>query len=128
MDKIFNRTENGTTTTISIREGLAELNHAMMGGRREVRSMSSGRTQHSIEYKDGRKVTLTLTDAPEPDTEPAEWATAHSGFTAHRFRDGRALCRKNIRPRSHSLIHGEYRTRSWVVNSTFTLCPRCGAL
>jgi hypothetical protein len=70
MNKVYERTENGTTTYVSIREGLAEINHAMMAGKRDVREMSAGRTDANIKYKDGRKVTLTRVDAPAE--QPAE--------------------------------------------------------
>ena len=46
---------------------MAEVNDAMMGRlsrERSVRKMSSGRTQHHIEYADGREVRMTLVDAP----------------------------------------------------------------
>ena len=65
--KVYERIENGTTTHVNIREGLAEINHAMMDGRRDVRTMSSiTRTDFAIEYKDGRSVRLVLVDAPAP--------------------------------------------------------------
>lgn len=63
--KVYKRDENGTVTHISIREGLAEINYAMMAGKRDVREMSSiTSTDYAIEYKGGRKVTLTRVDAP----------------------------------------------------------------
>ncbi|WP_326812151.1 hypothetical protein [Streptomyces scopuliridis] len=65
--KVYERTENDIVTRISVREALAEVNNAMMEGKRQVRTMSSGRGQHSIEYKDGRKVTLIEVDAPAPE-------------------------------------------------------------
>ncbi|MFF3140847.1 hypothetical protein ACFVRU_03685 [Streptomyces sp. NPDC057927] len=66
MNKIYERTENGSTTRVSKSEGLAEINHAMMAGKRDVRTMSSiTRTDFAIEYKDGRKVRLVLVDEPE---------------------------------------------------------------
>jgi hypothetical protein len=67
MDKVYERIENGVTTHISIREAMAEVNDAMIGRvvrERRVRRMSSGRTQHHIEYADGRDVRMTLVDAP----------------------------------------------------------------
>ncbi|MFB7114100.1 hypothetical protein [Streptomyces sp. NPDC056291] len=68
--KVYERTENGTTTRVSVREGRDEINHVMMDGKRDVRSMSAYRTDANIEYKDGRKVRLILVDAPEE--QPAE--------------------------------------------------------
>lgn len=64
--KVYERTENGTTKVVSKSAGMAEINHAQMAGRREVRTMSSiTRTDFVIEYKDGRQVRLVLVDAPE---------------------------------------------------------------
>lgn len=64
MNRMYERTENGVTTHVSIREAMAEVNHAMMEGKRDVRQMSSGRTAHWINYRDGREVRMTLVDAP----------------------------------------------------------------
>lgn len=67
MGKVYERTENGITTHVSIPEAMAEVNDAMIGRvvrERRVRRMSSGRTQHHIEYADGRDVRLTLVDEP----------------------------------------------------------------
>ncbi|MGI5404187.1 hypothetical protein ACQEVG_32995 [Streptomyces sp. CA-135486] len=66
MNKVYERIENGITTHVSIREAMDEVNHAMMEGKREVRQMSSGRTAHWIDYRDGRTVRMTLVDAPAP--------------------------------------------------------------
>jgi hypothetical protein len=63
----YQRTEDGVVTVVSVKEGLAEINNAMMAGKREVRTMSSiTRTDYAIEYKDGRKVTLVRCVDPEP--------------------------------------------------------------
>lgn len=70
-DKVYERTENGTVTHVSVREALAEVNRAMMDGKRDVREMSSGRGQHVIAYKDGRTVRLILVDAPVEQPETA---------------------------------------------------------
>lgn len=77
--KIYERTENGTVTHVSIREAMAEVNEAMIGRvarERGVRTMSSGRTQHHIVYADGRDVRLVLVDAPavvEVEQGPKVW-------------------------------------------------------
>ncbi|MEV4972017.1 hypothetical protein [Streptomyces scopuliridis] len=66
--KIYERTENGVTTRVTVREGLDEIDHAMMAGKRDVRTMSSiTRTDFAIEYKDGRSVRLVQVDAPAPE-------------------------------------------------------------
>lgn len=75
-NQVYERTENGTVTHVSVREGLDEINHAMMEGKREVRTMSSiSRTDYSIEYKDGRSVRLVRVDAPaeKPEQGPKVW-------------------------------------------------------
>ncbi|WP_199812427.1 hypothetical protein [Streptomyces sp. NRRL S-337] len=65
--QVYERTENGTTAHVSKGEGLAEINHAMMGGKRNVREMSAARTDANIKYTDGRNVRLVLVDAPTPE-------------------------------------------------------------
>lgn len=73
--KVYRRTENGTTTHVPVREALDEVNQAMMGRivrERRVRTMSSSRGRHHIEYADGRTVDLVLTTAPAeitPETD-----------------------------------------------------------
>lgn len=77
MSKVYERTENGTVTYVSIREAMAEVNDAMMGRlsrERRVRRMSSGRTQHHIEYADNRVVRMVLVD------EPAKVETNSKGY------------------------------------------------
>lgn len=77
--KVYERTENGTVTTVGQKTGLAEINAAMMGaGRRAVRTMSSiTRTDYAIEYTDGRSVRLVLVDAPVKEMPAAEELTEH---------------------------------------------------
>lgn len=66
--KVYQRTENGTTTYVSVQDGMAEINNAMMAGKRNVREMSSlNATDYAIQYKDGRSVRLVRTDAPAPE-------------------------------------------------------------
>ncbi|MYW28209.1 hypothetical protein [Streptomyces sp. SID2119] len=66
--KVYERTENGTATQVSVKDGLAEINDAMMAGKREVRTMSSiSRTDYAIEYKDGRSVRLVQVDTSAPE-------------------------------------------------------------
>ncbi|WP_406324014.1 hypothetical protein [Streptomyces niveus] len=86
--KVYERTENGVAGQVSIREGLDEVNHAMMDGKRDVKEMSSiTRTDFAIEYKDGRKVTLVQVDAPAQDTpEPPtfdEHVISYNGGKVH---------------------------------------------
>lgn len=197
--KHFTRTENGTTQHLSARDALAEINHAMMDGKRYVRTMSSdgGGSKHAIEYKDGRKVKFARMDGAAPVTapegytegqavtvhrpgktpftgtvahthsasgfvavltdrhrsvsnyptsfvspaetknEPAEeapqeatdWATTHSGFTAHRFNaDHKALCNRAYWARTFARMHDDYQARAFFADSSaFRICPRCDA-
>lgn len=87
MTKVYERTENGTTAIVSKSEGRDEINHAMMGGQRAVRTMSSITwTDFAIEYKDGRSVRLVLVDEPaEATEEPAfdEHVISYNGGKVH---------------------------------------------
>ncbi|MFJ3834466.1 hypothetical protein ACIPY6_02995 [Streptomyces sp. NPDC090054] len=65
MNKVYERTEDGATTIVSLKDGGAEADRAQMGPRRDIREMSSSRGRHSITYRDGRKVTLVMVDRPE---------------------------------------------------------------
>lgn len=139
--KVYNRTENGTTTQTSVREALAEVNTAMMEGKRQVRRMSSGYGHHSIEYKDGRKILLIQVDAPEAEAE--EWGTTAASMLLHKFHgegpavrgaDYRAKCRKSIRWYARPLSRHEgprLRTRNEIETDKYahlyTFCPRCDA-
>ncbi|MFE1126808.1 hypothetical protein ACFW6R_09155 [Streptomyces albidoflavus] len=66
MTKVYQRTENGATTYVSVEDGVNEVEHAFRD-RRGVPSMSSSRGQHHLEYRDGRTVDLVLVDAPAED-------------------------------------------------------------
>lgn len=134
--KVYERTENGTVTHVSIREGLDEINHAMMAGKRDVRTMSSiSRTDYAIEYKDGRSVRLVRVDAPaETDERPDAWTVASHRTLLHNFtqadENGRALCNKSFRP--HRYGNGyDFKTKAEQQSSEYahlyTFCPRCEA-
>ncbi len=128
--KAYQRIEDGVITQVSIKEALEEVNTAMMEGRKKVKMMSSSHGHHTIEYRDGRKVTLDEIDVPEQEEEAREWSTTNTGFTAHRFdtTTHKALCNKSILSRGHTRIHEGYTTRSWnVETSVFRICPRCDA-
>lgn len=151
MDKVYVRTEDGTSETVTVRVALKEVNYAMMEGRRYVREMSSQHGLHAIEYKDGRSVRLELVDAdrtPEAlrvmaaqmalyadllspqDTAP--WSVASHRNLLHRFTeasaDGRAVCNKSFRP--HRYGNGfNFKTRAEHEADRYahlyTFCPRC---
>lgn len=78
MSKVYQRTEDDSQTTVTVKEAMAEVNHAQMDGKREVREMSSGRGQHSIQYKDGRQVRLIEVDA-SPKGPVAKNIQTHTG-------------------------------------------------
>jgi hypothetical protein len=139
MAKVFKRSENGSTTYVSIREGMVEINHAMMAGKKDVREMFEGSTGARITYKDGRRVTFLKVDAPEE--QPAEtsehpdaWTVAGAGTLLHRFtqadKDGRALCNKSFRPRRYGNGYA-FKTKAEQQSSEYahlyTFCPRCDA-
>ena len=96
----FDRTENGTTKRVSKADALAEINHAMMGGKRDVKRMSSGTVKHSIEYRDGRHVVLVrvlVDDVPQANVVAVTGGEVHqmSAWTT----PGRvyAMCRPSAR-------------------------------
>lgn len=62
----FTRTENGTTQHLTANVALAEINEAMMTGKRNVRTMSAGSGRYDIEYRDGRKVVFVRVDGDVP--------------------------------------------------------------
>lgn len=138
--KVYNRTENGVTTTVSQREGLDEINTAMMNSR-PIRTMSSiNRTDYAIEYRAGNKVTLRLVDESAPvakdDVEPMDWASTRTGNVEHRFdADGRALCSKRLRAYDRPVSQTDRRvrrTRSEIEAGPhahlYNFCPKCSAL
>lgn len=100
--KVYHRTENGVTTTVSQKTGLEEIDHAMMGGRREVREMSSiSRTDYAIKYRDGRDVRLVLAEVTEDDVlTPATEAEAIA-LRAERQAERRALAAQVLASRGH---------------------------
>ncbi|MFF6928307.1 hypothetical protein [Streptomyces californicus] len=135
--KVYERTENGTATQVSVKEGLAEINDAMMAGKRGVRTMSSiSRTDYAIEYKDGRSVRLVQVDAPEEsaDEDSSPWAVASHRMLLHKFTEatenGRAVCNRSFRPWRYGNGY-DFKTRTEREASQYadlyTFCPRCDA-
>lgn len=131
----YTRTENGSATDVDSATARQEINHAMMSGRKSVRTMSSiTRTDFRIEYKDGRVVTLVRQDGDRPapqNTEPT-WSTASHRMLLHRFTedtgDGRALCNKGFRPYRYGNGYS-FETRTQIDTHRYahlyTYCPRC---
>ncbi|MFJ4768509.1 hypothetical protein ACIP88_05230 [Streptomyces uncialis] len=133
--KVYERTENGIATQVSVKDGLEEINNAMMAGKREVRTMSSiSRTDYAIEYKDGRKITLVQIDAPEEsvDEDSSPWTVASHRMLLHKFTeasaDGRAVCNKSFRPWRYGNGY-DFATRAEHEASQYAdlyaFCPRC---
>ena len=138
--KVYDRTENGTTTQVSVREGLDEINAAMISPRKNgVREMSSiTRTDYAITYRDGRDVRLVRAEAPEPaeetvtETDSAPWTVASHRTLLHRFTEatgnGRAVCNKSFRPWLYGNGY-DFQTRAEHAASKYahlyTFCPRC---
>lgn len=79
----FTRTEAGTTTATDSRTALAEINHAMMAGKRDVRAMSAGSGRYAIEYKDGRVVLFVRVEGPLPTPKPAANVVGVNGGKVH---------------------------------------------
>lgn len=148
--KVWQRTENGTTTHVTVTEGLKEINHAMTDGKRDVRTMSSGNRGWFIEYKDGRSVRFVRVDVddsvmePKPvETEAEEWGSSRSSFTLHKFygdgpavpgADYRAKCNRGIRWYARPLTQTEgprLQTRTELEADEYAhlndFCPKCEA-
>lgn len=128
--KLYERTENGTTTRIPLAEGLAVINYAQMDGKRFIRSMSYAGGHAQIEYKNGIKVTLRQIEIDAPE-EPAEWSgTRSNGAYLHRFDPEtlRGRCNKGFRPVRHADGY-RLRARTEVETSEYahlyTYCPKC---
>lgn len=132
--KAYERTENGTTTTITTREALDEVNHAMMDGKHTVRRMSSSHGNHHIEYKDGRTAHLVETEAPTEDAKEWSGTRTHSNHM-HRFgANGRALCNSRIWPQvwhgqndQGVILHTRAEIEAGEYAHLYTFCPRCEA-
>ncbi|MFD3573819.1 hypothetical protein [Streptomyces sp. NPDC058644] len=121
--KVYNRTENGTTTQVSVREGLTEINHAQMDGKRAVRTMSSiTRTDFAIEYKDGRKVRLIQVDAPE-EAAPDHNIMTHTGKVHAPGRHYRQL--RGKAPKCCASVSAVMRYHFTAPTSSPVDCQRC---
>ncbi len=136
--------ETGTVEIISVKAGLDEINHAMMGGRKNVARMSSiSRTDYHIVYRNGDVVELRqieqIEQVEQPEqakpagTGPDNW-TVSGGRIMHNFtradKDGRALCNKSFRPYRYGNGYS-FRTmaehRSSEYADLYKVCPRCDA-
>lgn len=101
MSKVYERTENGVTTIVSLEDGVAEAERAY-ANRRDVPSMSSRQGQHHLEYRDGRIVDLVLVDAPTEEPKAAPAAPAGRTFTVIYTGGGETIvhaagCSHNVR-------------------------------
>ena len=77
---IYQRTENGTVTEVSIKDGLVEINYAMMEGKSNVAKMSSiSRTDYVITYKDGRSVRLVRAESMTEETRRERVVNVRTG-------------------------------------------------
>lgn len=101
--KVYERTEDGTTTRVSIRKAMDEVNHAMMGGKRDVREMSSGRGRHSIDYKDGRSVLLVEVEETTDDTA-RDWGVLAVTATLLATSGGRAVAEELAAEADHMVV------------------------
>ena len=72
MNKVYIRTENGTSIAVTIADAMSEVNYAMMDGKQDVQEMSSGSGRHEIKYKNGRRVLLVLEDFYIVEDEPED--------------------------------------------------------
>ncbi len=143
--------ETGTVEIISVKAGLDEINHAMMGGRKNVARMSSiSRTDYHIVYRNGDVVELRqieqIEQVEQPEqakpagTGPDNWTvSSHKAVAGHKAlvhnftqadADGRAICNKGFRPRRYGNGYNfraktEQQSREYA--HLYTICPRCEA-
>lgn len=128
--KAYEKTQDGITTQIPLAEGLQEINHAMMEGKRFVETMSASRTDADITYKNGIRVVLRQVEIEEP-ADCEEWTGTYSRFNRlHRFdrETLRARCNARIRPRRDPDGYA-FQTRASVEAGSnshlYTFCPAC---
>lgn len=102
--KVYQRTENGVTTTVSQKTGMDEINHAQMGGRPAVKEMSSiTRTDYAITYKDGRDVRLVLTEVTEDTVLTAQNEGEAILLRAERQEERRAIAAQVLASRGYEV-------------------------
>jgi hypothetical protein len=137
--KVYRRTTNGVEDFITVREALDTVNDLMMNRwdlsrTNKVKSLSSSRGRHVIEFEGGGRVVLTEVDAADmlAEEEPATWSVASHRMLHHRFTEasgnGRAVCNKSFRPWRYGNGYS-FRTLAEVEASEhrylYTICPRC---
>jgi hypothetical protein len=123
-------TNGGTPEFITAREALDEVNAAMMGNKRAVRTMSTdqGGRAASIEYRDGRKVTIrpaTEGDQPAPTAEEVRVMSVRGGevhkATVLEIAGGRG---EVVYPQCRTMAQNSRGTR-WVRSKSPVTCSKC---
>ena len=98
--KVYERTEDGVTTIVSVEAGVAEAERASTD-RRGVPSMSSRGSRHHLEYRDGRIVDLVLVDAPAEEPSATETPAGRSYTVIYTDSQGPVVhatgCSHNVR-------------------------------
>ncbi|MEU2969010.1 hypothetical protein ABZ687_29035 [Streptomyces ardesiacus] len=116
-DRKHVRTVNGgTPVLIPTRDALAEINHAMMDGKNDVREMSAARGHARIVYKDRERGTVTLRPATADDVTPAARPAATvlaadpipAAVSVLDGMPGREITRQELRTPADVLTHTEY--------------------
>ncbi|MCG8971832.1 hypothetical protein [Streptomyces sp. CL12-4] len=118
-DRFHTRTVNGgIPQLIPTRDALAEINHAMMGGKRAVREMSEARGHARIVYKDRDRGTVELRPATTEDKAAAILGTGEK-WIRHDFQPGQGAPYMTVRRESAlNLIAEHLRTGAKVYRST----------
>ncbi|MFE1206386.1 hypothetical protein ACFW5V_32385 [Streptomyces sp. NPDC058762] len=112
------RTVNGgAPVLVPTRDALAEMNHAMMDGKKDVREMSEVRGHARIVYKDRERGTVTLRPATADDVAPVAARPAAEVLAADPIpadasvldaMPGREITRQELRTPSVVLTHTDY--------------------
>lgn len=124
--KAFQRTENNETRIVSIREGLDEANHAMMGGKKDVKTMSATSDRYDITYKDGRHVVLIKIDKPVEEKPAPKNLQTHTG-AVHAPGGYDKVIRSN-KPRCVASRSAIMRLHYLVEVEGDVTCKRCAAI
>ncbi|QFG13316.1 hypothetical protein SEA_GILGAMESH_124 [Streptomyces phage Gilgamesh] len=107
----------GAPALIPTRDALAEMNHAMMDGKKDVREMSEARGHARIVYKDRERGTVTLRPATPDDLAPVAARPAADVLAADPIpadasvldgMPGREITRQELRTPADVLTHTEY--------------------
>ncbi len=137
MGLAYTRIEDDDTTQVSIRDGLTEVNNAMLSGRCVALVTAYTQGHFRLDYFDGRRVQLVRTEVlPTKDDEPVWSPSVRYGSLLHRYTDvedlsdRQALCDSRLMPARYDGCDSfSFLTRTerdaGPYSGMFTYCPTC---